>query len=72
MADRKEMAFVVFLIHALSAAWRKLPAEVYAILSKSGVLKKYIVPSYDVLHTLGKEYLVDDVTECVREWGYEI
>ena len=62
----------MFLIHALAAAWKKLPSEVYSILSKSGVLNKYIIPSYDVLHTQGKEYLVDDVTECVQEWGYAI
>jgi hypothetical protein len=24
------------------------------------------------LHTLGKEYLVEDVTGCVKDWGYEI
>ena len=66
------MSFVVFLIHILSKAWHKLPSNVYAILKESGVLSRYIIPSYDVLQTLGARYLADDITGCVRDWGYEI
>jgi hypothetical protein len=36
------------------------------------VLDNYLILHYDVLHTLGKEYLVDDVTGCVKDWGFEI
>ncbi len=66
------MSFVVFLIHILSKTWHKLPSNVYAILKESGVLSRYIIPSYDVLHTLGARYLADDITGCIRDWGYEI
>lgn len=48
------------------------PAKVYAILNESKVLDDYLIAHYDVLHTLGKEYLVEDVTGCVKDWGYEI
>ena len=48
------------------------PQKVYSILNKSKVLDNYIIHHYDVLHTLGKEYLVDDVTGCVKDWGFEI
>ena len=44
-------------------------AEVYRRLKQSGILKGYIVPSYDVLHTFSKEYLMEDLTEYMREKG---
>ena len=43
--------------------------EVYLRLKQSGILTGYILPSYDVLHTFGKEYLMDDLTEYMREKG---
>lgn len=44
-------------------------AEVYRRLKQSGILTGYIVSSYDVLHTFGKEYLMEDLTEYMREKG---
>ncbi|MDK7192681.1 DUF3791 domain-containing protein [Bifidobacterium sp. UMB1197] len=29
----------------------------------------YIVPSYDVLHTQGKEYITNDIVSFMREKG---
>ena len=72
MAERKELKFIVFLLHILADAWNKMPSDVYAVLKDSGVLDGYIVPSYDVLHTLGSRYLVQDITGCVCDWGYGI
>ena len=45
------------------------PAEVYKILNSTGILDNYIIGCYDVLHTQGKEYLIEDITEFVREKG---
>ena len=45
------------------------PGEIYARLKKSGILTGYIIPSYDVLHTFGKEYLMEDLTEYMKEKG---
>ena len=72
MVDSKSLTFVVFLLHILAEAWHKMPSEVYAVLKSSGVLDGYILRSYDVLHTLGARYLVQDITGCVRDWGYTI
>lgn len=47
----------------------KSPASVYKILNTTGILDNYIIRCYDVLHTQGKEYLVEDITEFVREKG---
>ncbi len=69
MIQRKEMTFVIFLIHALAKAWNKIPAEVYAILNDTLIIDEYVVPSYDALHTLGEQYLIQDITEFVQEKG---
>lgn len=66
---RKELTFTIFLIHQLADAWDRTPAEVYSILKAGNVIEGYIVPCYDVLHTLGGQYLVEDITGLVAERG---
>ena len=72
MANRSVLVFVVFMIHALADAWHMSPSKVYSILNKSKVMDDYIIAHYEVLHTLGKEYLVDDITGCVKDCGFKI
>ena len=69
MLGKKELTFVVFILHALGQHWNMTTPEVYDILNSTGILDDYIIKCYDVLHTLGKEYLVEDITEFVREKG---
>lgn len=64
---KEQLSFIIFLIYSLSESWDKSPAQIYQILSTTGILDEYIIPCYDVLHTLGKEYLVEDITEFVNE-----
>ena len=72
MIEKKELTFVVFVLHALGQHWNMTTPEVYDILNSTGILDDYIIKCYDVLHTLGKEYLVEDITEFVREKGIEV
>ena len=67
MLEKKELTFVIFILHALGQHWNMTTPEVYEILNTTGILDDYIIKCYDVLHTLGKEYLVEDITEFVRE-----
>ncbi len=53
MSTRKELTFVVLLIHILAAAWGKSPSEAYSICNRSGALHDYLIPHYEVLHSLG-------------------
>ena len=61
--------FITYCIGNLSRRLNLSVAEVYRRLKQSGILYGYIVPSYDVLHTFGKEYLMEDLTEYMREKG---
>ena len=72
MLEKKELTFVVFILHALGQHWNMTTPEVYEILNTTGILDDYIIKCYDVLHTLGKEYLVEDITELVREKGIDV
>ena len=36
---------------------------------KSDILNDYIIPEYEILHTQGKEYIVDDIIEVMKERG---
>ncbi len=70
--DKKTLEFTVFVIHALADDWNKPYRRVYQILNESGILDSYILPCYDVLHTQGKQYLVEDITEFVKEKGVTV
>ena len=65
--SKKELAFVVFILFQLSEAWDMPVPQVYERLKKTEVLDGYIIACYDVLHTLGREYLINDITEIVEE-----
>lgn len=65
--EKDKLEFAIFLICALSETWRKSPMNVYRELIYTGILEGYILENYEVLHTLGKEYLVDDITSLIKE-----
>jgi len=68
----KEKDFSIFLIHRLSERWGTSAPETYDILNSTDILDGYILKCYDTLHTLGTEYLVDDLTEFAREKGIAV
>lgn len=67
--DKKILEFVTFCIGKLSLLLKLPQQEVYRRLKVSGILDEYIIPSYDVLHTFSSRYLMEDLTEYMREKG---
>lgn len=63
------LEFVAYCISKLANELKMTQQEVYRRLKDSGILYDYIVPSYDVLHTFGSRYLLDDLTDYMREKG---
>ena len=61
--------FITFCVGSLSDALDKSAAQVFNALRSSGVLADYIIPCYDVLHTFNKDYLVEELTEVLKERG---
>ena len=67
--DKKTLEFVTFCISKLSMMLKLPQKEIYRRLKKSGILYGCIVPSYDVLHTFSSRYLMEDLTDYMREKG---
>lgn len=71
--NKRELEFAVFCIENVAAALGKPSGDVYRALSgDGGILRQYIVPSYDVLHTQGREYIVNDIREVMAERGISV
>ena len=64
-----QLDFVTFCIGNLSIRLNMPQKVVYIKLKSSGILDDYIVKGYDVLHTFGKEYLMNDLIEYMQEKG---
>ena len=61
-----EVEFAIFCIENVAAALN------YDVLKNSGILHEYIFACYDVLHTQGKEYIVNDIIELMKRKGVEL
>lgn len=70
--NKKQLEFSVFIINKLSDYLKKPVSEVYNMLKTSRILEDYIIECYDVLHTLGSEYLMEDITEIIKERGINL
>ncbi|MDD5817914.1 MAG: DUF3791 domain-containing protein [bacterium] len=63
------IGFITYIIGNLSRRLGIPQKEVYQKLKTSNILSDYIIPSYDVLHSFSKEYLMDDLTNYMQEKG---
>lgn len=62
--------FVIFCIENLAVRLQENAAAVYSQLAKqSRILFDYILPNYEILHSQGKEYILDDLIEVMQEEG---
>ena len=71
--NANELEFAVFCIENVAEYLGLKSSEVYKLLAEqSDILDNYIVPCSDTLHTQGKEYIVNDIVEFMREKGLEV
>jgi len=67
------MEFSVFCIESIAERLGQTGDVIYEKLTKeSNILNDYIVSCYDVLHTQGKEYIVDDIIGVMKQKGVKI
>lgn len=67
--NSQELKFSIFCIGGVAETLGMSAGKVYHLLKNSGILDNYIVPCYDVLHTFGEKYLVDDIISYMRQKG---
>ena len=59
--NQESFAFVVYMIHQCALRWHVSPASAYERLYRSGCIGQYLVPHYEVLHTLSSRHVVEDI-----------
>lgn len=42
--------------------------EIYDRMKKVDIINKFILSHYDTLHTESREYLIEDIIECLTNW----
>lgn len=67
--NQNTIEFITYCIGNLSRRLCLSPTVVYQKLKSSGIITDYIIPCYDVLHTYNKEYIIEDLTEVMKEKG---
>lgn len=68
--NTNELEFTVFCLEYVAEKLGIAGDEVYKLLTQeSDLLDRYIIPSYDVLHTQGKDYIVDDIIFIMQKEG---
>ena len=71
--DISVLEYVLFCIEGIAIKLGKDGREVYQILTEdSDILNSYIVPSYDVLHTQGKDYIIEDILDVMKKRGLPV
>ena len=66
---RDEIDYGVFLAYHLARAWGMPVTDTVAVLSQTGILRSYIIPCFDVLHSESTDAVVADITSFARERG---
>ena len=66
--NSRELEFAIFCIENIATRLNVKAQKVYVALSEqTNNLKEYIIPEYEVLHTQGKDYIVDEIVEVMKE-----
>ena len=64
--SKEQFEFIMYMIHACANKWGQTPGEVYKTLKDHGCLTQYLIPCYDVLHTLGTQTVVTDIEQYLQ------
>ena len=66
--DQIVMAFVATCIEATARLLNTSYKEVYQRMKKVGMIERYIIPHYEVLHSESRENIAEGLIECLNNW----
>ena len=73
MCGSRELEFAIFCIENIASRLHVDAQKVYLALSEqTNILKDYIIPEYEVLHTQSKDYILDDIIDVMHERGVKL
>lgn len=67
--SRETTEFVIYIINEVANTRDLFPSKVYKAMESTGCISEYLVPFYDVLHTMSSQSVVEDVIEYVNSRG---
>lgn len=71
--ELKELEFAVFCIENVAKELRVDGTVAYDMLAvQTDILQNCIIPCYDVLHTQGTEYIVNDLIDMLKAKGVSL
>ncbi len=70
--NKESFSFVVYMIHACANRWNMMPSEIYRKMQSVGCINDYLVPHYDILHTQGTGYVVEDIKQYLMLRGVTV
>lgn len=62
-------SFIIYTIHKIARRNSLAPSQVYRLLNKTESINKYLVPCYDVLHTMSADAVADNALLWVKNHG---
>ena len=64
-----QLDFITYCVGNLADRLNMNASKVYKMLRSTDILNGYMIPCYDVLHTFGKEYIMDDLINLLKKRG---
>ena len=64
-----QLDFVTYCVGNLADRLNMSASKVYKMLRSTDILNGYMIPCYDVLHTFGKEYIMDELISLLKKRG---
>lgn len=64
-----QLDFVTYCVGNLADRLNISASKVYKMLRSTDILNGYMISCYDVLHTFGKEYIMDDLINLLKKRG---
>ncbi|MBQ5451404.1 MAG: DUF3791 domain-containing protein [Bacteroidales bacterium] len=62
------MAFVATCIETTARFLNVSYKEIFTRMKKVGMIENYIFKNYETLHTQSREYIAEDMVECLKNW----
>lgn len=71
----KKQLVLIFVSSCVEAAARKVGCgtrDMYLRMKRVGLIHRFILPGYDVLHTQSREQVTDDVLNALQLWEQKL
>lgn len=66
--DERIAIFVASCVESVAKALNVAPGTMYQRMARIGLIKDYIIPCYNVLHTESRQHVTEDLIKTIEIW----